>query len=70
MEKLDLKKIRQVKLSSKDFAFEKTTKTQIVLHHTAGNSSGVNTFNAWKSDNRGKIATCVCISGKGKSSNS
>ena len=70
MEKLDLKKIRQVKLSSKDFAFEKTTKTQIVLHHTAGNSSGVNTFNGWKSDNRGKIATCVCISGKGKSSNS
>jgi hypothetical protein len=37
------------------------------LHHTAGNSSGVGTIKNWNSDDRGKIATCVTISGKGQS---
>ena len=69
MAELDLSKIKQVPLKETEFIKEKTDKVQIVLHHTAGNSSGVNTFNAWNNDSRGRIATCVCISGKGKSSN-
>lgn len=69
MIELDLSKIKQIPLDSDEYIREKTTKTQIVLHHTAGNSSGVNTINAWNNDKRGRIATCVCISGKGQSSN-
>jgi len=69
MGNLELSKIKQVPLKETEFIKEKTDKVQIVLHHTAGNSSGVNTFNAWNNDSRGRIATCVCISGKGKSSN-
>jgi hypothetical protein len=67
---LDLKKINQVPLGYNEYIREKHDKVQIVLHHTAGNSSGVNTINAWNNDKRGRIATCVCISGKGKSRNS
>lgn len=43
------------------------TKTQIVLHHTAGNASGVNVVRDWDTDTRGRIATCVVISGPGAS---
>jgi len=38
---LDLSKIKQVPLSESQYIKEVTTKKQIVLHHTAGNSSGV-----------------------------
>lgn len=67
---LDLKKINQVPLGYYEYIREEHKKTQIVLHHTAGNSSGVNTIRHWNNDKRGRIATCVCISGKGSSKNS
>jgi N-acetyl-anhydromuramyl-L-alanine amidase AmpD len=40
-------------------------KNQIYLHHTAGNADAKNVFHGWKSD-KGRIGTCVSISGKGK----
>lgn len=62
---LDLKKIKQVPLRESQYFKEETPKKQIVLHHTAGNSSGINTISAWDTDDRGRIATCVTISGPG-----
>lgn len=70
MNELNLSKINQKPLDFDEYIREKHEKTQIVLHHTAGNSSGVNTINSWNNDKRGRIATCVCISGKGSSKNS
>jgi|GEM_PF-2189268 len=67
MEKLNLKKIKQCEFSATEYIQTATTKKQIVLHHTAGNSSGVNTIKHWNSDKRGRIATCVVISGKNTS---
>jgi hypothetical protein len=64
---LDVTKIKQVPLRESQYIKEETKKTQIVLHHTAGNSSGVGTIKMWDTDDRGRIATCVCISGKGLS---
>jgi N-acetyl-anhydromuramyl-L-alanine amidase AmpD len=69
MSKLDLKKIKQVSLSEAQYVKEETKKVQIVLHHTAGNSSAVSTINDWNTDKRGRIATCITISGKGLSKN-
>lgn len=60
-----LKNILQQPLSDNEYIKSAIPKSQIYLHHTAGNSSGVNTVKAWNSDSRGRIATCVCISGKG-----
>jgi len=65
---LNLSKIKQVPLSESQYVKEETKKTQIVLHHTAGNSSGVGTIKMWNADDRGRIATCIVISGKGLSS--
>jgi hypothetical protein len=67
MSKLDTQKIKQVPMSESQYIKETTIKKQIVLHHTAGNSSGVATINSWNKDDRGKVATCVTVSGKGKS---
>ena len=64
---LDLSRIKHVPLSESQYVKEETKKVQIVLHHTAGNSSGVATIKNWNSDDRGRIATCVTISGKGLS---
>jgi hypothetical protein len=64
---LDLSKIKQVPLSEKQFIKEETKKLQIVLHHTAGNSSAPATIKMWDADDRGRIATCITISGKGLS---
>lgn len=69
MAELDLKKIKQVPLSEGQYVNEDTKKLQIVLHHTAGNSSAPSTINMWNADDRGRIATCVVISGKGLSKN-
>jgi len=69
MSSLDLSKIKQVPLSKDEYVNEDTKKLQIVLHHTAGNSSGVSTIQMWDNDKRGRIATCVVISGKGQSKN-
>lgn len=62
---LDTSKIKQVPLKESQYYKEEVTKKQIVLHHTAGNSSAVNTIQNWNSDDRGRIATCVAISGPG-----
>jgi len=62
---LDLTKIKQVPLAETQYFKQEVTKKQIVLHHTAGNSSGVATINNWNTDDRGRIATCVTISGPG-----
>ena len=67
MGELDLKKIKQVPLSEGQYVNEETKKLQIVLHHTAGNSSAPATIKMWDADDRGRIATCVVISGKGLS---
>lgn len=64
---LDLAKIKQVPLRETQFIKEETKKKQIVLHHTAGNSSAPGTIKMWDADDRGRIATCVVISGKGLS---
>ena len=64
---LDLTKIKQVPLSKTQYIATETNKVQIVLHHTAGNSSGPGTIKMWNTDDRGRIATCVTISGKGQS---
>jgi hypothetical protein len=65
MSTLDVSKIKQYPLKETQYVKEDTTKRQIVLHHTAGNSSAVNTMINWNNDDRGRIATCVAISGKG-----
>ena len=65
MSSLDLKKIKQVPLSESQYIKSDIKKLQIVLHHTAGNSSGPGVIKMWNTDNRGRIATCVTISGKG-----
>jgi len=69
MTKLDLKKIKQLPLKTSEYVNESTEKKQIVLHHTAGNSSAVSTIQNWNTDKRGRIATCITISGKGNSKN-
>lgn len=66
---LDFTKIKQVPLKESEFIKEIAPKSQVVLHHTAGNSSGVSTIQMWDNDDRGRIATCVTISGKGVSKN-
>ena len=67
MGELDIKKIKQVPLSTSQFIDEDVKKVQIVLHHTAGNSSAPATIKMWNADDRGRIATCIVISGKGVS---
>lgn len=54
----------QVDFPTSQYIREEHPKTQIYLHHTAGNSSGMNVFQFWAS-NPERIATCVAISGKG-----
>ena len=63
MSTLDTSKIKQVPLKTSEYFQEENTKTQIYLHHTAGNASGVSVMNDWNSDSRGRIGTCVAISG-------
>jgi len=62
---LDTSKIKQVPLKETEYFKEEHTKTQIVTHHTAGNSSAVNVAKDWNSDTRGRIATFAIISGAG-----
>jgi hypothetical protein len=69
MSLLDLSKINQVPMSESQYIKKETKKLQIVLHHTAGNSSGPSVIKMWDNDDRGRVATCVTISGKGLSKN-
>ena len=66
-DKLNLSKIKQIHLHHSQYVNENTKKLQIVLHHTAGNSSAPATIKMWDKDDRGRIATCIVISGKGLS---
>lgn len=54
----------QVDFPESQYMKEEVPKKQIYLHHTAGRSSGVNTFQYWASTPE-RIATCVAISGPG-----
>jgi N-acetyl-anhydromuramyl-L-alanine amidase AmpD len=65
MSKLDTSKIKQMRLKESEYFVEEATKTQIYMHHTAGNSSAVNVANDWARDTRGRIATAFVISGPG-----
>jgi hypothetical protein len=56
--------LRQIKFPDSQYFREEFEKTQIFLHHTAGNPSGQGTFEWWAS-NPERIGTCVAISGKG-----
>lgn len=62
--KLDLSKINFIGMDADQYVGVETGKQQIYLHHTAGNSSGVNCIKYWNRDQRGRVATCVVISGK------
>ena len=59
--------IKQVTFSANQYIAEEHPKKQIYLHHTAGNADGVQVFKAWESNSE-RIATCVTISGPGKTS--
>jgi hypothetical protein len=67
MATLDISKIKQVPLRDSQYFKEEVKKSQIVLHHTAGNSSAPATIKMWDADDRGRIATCVVVSGNGLS---
>lgn len=51
--------------SSEQFIQEEHPKLQIYLHHTAGNSNGMEVYRFWES-NPERISTCVTICGKPK----
>lgn len=57
-----LKDIYQQPLDANQYVREEHPKTQIYLHHTAGNPNGRRTMSNWNNDDRGRIATCVTIS--------
>jgi hypothetical protein len=60
---LDPSTITQYSLPDSQYIKEETTKTQIYLHHTAGNANGVGVYEGWKAT-QDRIATCIVISGK------
>jgi hypothetical protein len=62
MNLIDLSKIIQFPLPEEQYIKEEHLKKQIYLHHTAGNSNGIGTYNFWKS-NTERVATCVTICG-------
>lgn len=68
MSKVTLKdlNIKMVDFPKNQYLQSDYEKVQIYLHHTAGNSSGVKTFRYW-AKNATRVATCVCVSGKGAS---
>lgn len=55
--------IIQHNFAQNQFLREDHPKSQIYLHHTAGNSNPFNVYRDWES-NRERIATCVVIGGK------
>ena len=64
-----LPKTTLVKFPENQYYKKEFKKTQIYLHHTAGNPDGKAVFRWWTQDKQGRIATCVSISGKGKNTN-
>ena len=59
--------IVQVDFPATQYFKEEFPKTQIYLHHTAGNASGQQVFAGWAS-NAERIATCVSVSGPSSNS--
>ena len=57
--------IEKYNFSANQYYAEEHGKKQIYIHHTAGNSNGINVFKDWES-NQERIATCVTICGKPK----
>lgn len=60
-------RLKQVDFPADQYMRQKYPKTQIYLHHTAGNSSGENVYRDWASGAE-RIATCVAVSGRGPGS--
>jgi|TARA_R110002126_G_scaffold27857_7_gene93319 hypothetical protein len=56
--------LKKVDFPSSQYMAEEHPKTQIYLHHTAGNASGEQVFVGWASNSE-RIATCVSVSGIG-----
>lgn len=56
-------KITQYPIPSDQYIRTETEKTQLFLHHTAGNPNPFGTFNWWTST-ASRIATCIVIGGK------
>jgi len=66
---LDTKELIQVNLTDNQYFREEQPKSQLYLHHTAGNPSAVNTAKYWQQDAT-RVATAFIISGKVKMPNS
>lgn len=58
-----MKPITQYPFPAKQYIAEETKKTQIFLHHTAGNADPFGTYDFWAS-NPERIATCIIIGGR------
>lgn len=56
--------IKQIDFPEDQYIKEENKKSQIYLHHTAGNSNAEDVFKYW-AKNQERIATCVAISGDG-----
>jgi N-acetyl-anhydromuramyl-L-alanine amidase AmpD len=64
-----MKKITQYPFPAAQYVAEETSKKQIYLHHTAGNSNPLQTYKWWES-NTERVATCVVIGGLPDKTNS
>jgi hypothetical protein len=62
-------KLTQYNFSKNQYIQEEHSKTQIYIHHTAGNSDPLGVFKGWES-NQERISTCVVIGGKPANSKS
>ena len=62
--KLDISKIKQVRLKETQFFAEESNKTQIYLHHTAGGGNAEAVSRYWNG-NTEKIATAFIIGQNG-----
>lgn len=60
---IDLNEIIQYKLHDDQYMKEETPKSQIFIHHTAGNSNPFNAIDFWNS-NPTRVGTAFCIGGK------
>lgn len=58
--------IIRYQLKESQYVKEKTNKTGIVFHHTAGNKSALSVAKDWDNDRRGKVATCYIIGYEGE----
>lgn len=63
MNVLDKKDIIQYDFPKSQYIQEEHPKSQIYLHHTAGNSNAVGVFKYWETTSE-RVATCVSIAGK------